>query len=350
MANRINFARGTSAELQEKILSAGEPAFIDNKTLYIGTGTENISINSASGLKTIHLSGAGAVDITSEHFGSMVHVESGLSITLNKSSFDSDGSFYIQNHSGAQLPVNFTDFNGLYDAGNQEDLTSNQTTTLKYLEIIQIIITENGGAIYLNFIKHNNSEVTQSELDAGLNSKLGIAESPSVLNWLASTSVKINEIRRVLTAVGSFQIGDIVRSNSARTTTATFDATEAGNWTLVASAGNLRVIVVSTIDANSTALLDNVIYVSNVTAALTNAPTEFADWAWALVNYKMGTFRTQFLSGASNKQYTRSSVTFTNNTWTRTYPIADGTFDTKNAVLKSCLQLRIFLSSALICS
>lgn len=53
----------------------------------------------------------------------------------------------------------------------------------------------------------------------------------AVKDWQAATVVVINEVRRATATVGTIELGDLIRSNSARTTAATFDATEAGNWT-----------------------------------------------------------------------------------------------------------------------
>lgn len=53
--------------------------------------------------------------------------------------------------------------------------------------------------------------------------------------WEASTAVSIGEVRRATIAVGTIGVGDFMSSNSARTTGATFDATEAGNWTELAN-------------------------------------------------------------------------------------------------------------------
>lgn len=49
--------------------------------------------------------------------------------------------------------------------------------------------------------------------------------------WPALTAVAANALYTVPVAIGSFVVGQVIRSNSARTTRATFDATEASNWT-----------------------------------------------------------------------------------------------------------------------
>lgn len=224
-------------------------------------------------------------------------------------------------------------------------------------------------------------------------------------DWQASTAVALSEVRRATASVGTIELGDLIRSNSTRTTRSTFDATEAGNWTefspdlvtsvagktgavtLVASDagaepansniqshvisahapanaeqnispdwnavsgdgqilnkptiptvnntltststtealsaaqgkvlqdGKYPIIVVGTIDANSTALQDNTIYVGNNTGAATNTP---GGWAWSLFNFRMGTWRHQIFQTASNPMYYRSiNGTFTTNVWTK---------------------------------
>jgi len=54
-------------------------------------------------------------------------------------------------------------------------------------------------------------------------------------NWAPSTSVTAGDRRLATVAAGGFFIGQLIQSNSARTTGLTFNATEAGNWTLVRS-------------------------------------------------------------------------------------------------------------------
>lgn len=53
----------------------------------------------------------------------------------------------------------------------------------------------------------------------------------SLKAWAANTAVEAGEIRRATVASGTIGIGDFISSNTARTTGATFNATEAGNWT-----------------------------------------------------------------------------------------------------------------------
>ena len=52
-------------------------------------------------------------------------------------------------------------------------------------------------------------------------------------DWAASTIVLANEIKRATVSAGQFALGDTMRSNSTRTTGATFNATEAANWTMI---------------------------------------------------------------------------------------------------------------------
>ena len=158
---RILLRRGSKAELDAIQLENGEPAFTSEGNLYVGSGTSNILIGGASvasgSLSTVHLNGAGAIAVDETNIGKMVHIESGTSITLAKASFTKDSSFYIQNHSGVQLSVNFTGaFEGVYDAGKQSDLTTTQTIPLEYLEIMFIVVTENSGSKFINFTKLSN--------------------------------------------------------------------------------------------------------------------------------------------------------------------------------------------------
>ena len=49
--------------------------------------------------------------------------------------------------------------------------------------------------------------------------------------WPAGTSVALNSVYRASAAVGGFAVNDLIMSTEARTTGATFDATEAAFWT-----------------------------------------------------------------------------------------------------------------------
>lgn len=51
------------------------------------------------------------------------------------------------------------------------------------------------------------------------------------INWPPSISVGLNVVYRAPVAVGGFAVNDLILSNEARTTGATFDATEAAFWT-----------------------------------------------------------------------------------------------------------------------
>lgn len=59
----------------------------------------------------------------------------------------------------------------------------------------------------------------------------GAVAAITINDWQAATPVVLNEMRRATATAGTIELGDLIRSNSARTTGATFDATEAGNWT-----------------------------------------------------------------------------------------------------------------------
>lgn len=228
--NRILCRRGTDAERLLITPAAGEPIFCtDTKTFYVGDGTTvgGVAVGGASvasgSLSTVHLSGAGAIAIKEEHFAKMVHIESGTSGDLAKADFTKDGSLYIQNHSGATLPINFTGtYDGVYNAGNKEDLTGSQSVSLDYLEIMLVVITINGLNKYLNFVKFGS----------------GSSTTP---NWTASENVDINTIRVATVNIVStdktknIKIGDLIRSTVKRTTGATFDATELGFWAEVSA-------------------------------------------------------------------------------------------------------------------
>lgn len=78
-------------------------------------------------------------------------------------------------------------------------------------------------------------------------------KSALILNWTANTVVRANEVRRATATVGDIKIGDIIRSNSARTTGATFNATETPNWTEIINETIVQdnLTTVNTVDALS---------------------------------------------------------------------------------------------------
>lgn len=65
-------------------------------------------------------------------------------------------------------------------------------------------------------------------------------EGGTAADWTPSTAVALGARRRATADAGSLKAGDIITSNSARTTGTTFDGTEASNWT--ATAQNIYVV------------------------------------------------------------------------------------------------------------
>lgn len=59
----------------------------------------------------------------------------------------------------------------------------------------------------------------------------------SMLDWSTGASNWVGEMRRCTTAVGSFKVGDLIRCITAHTATATFDATEASKWEVLSTSG-----------------------------------------------------------------------------------------------------------------
>lgn len=54
----------------------------------------------------------------------------------------------------------------------------------------------------------------------------------TINDWTPNNSVTVDVVRRVVTASGIYDVGDLIRSNSVRTTRSTFDGIEASNWAL----------------------------------------------------------------------------------------------------------------------
>jgi hypothetical protein len=60
--------------------------------------------------------------------------------------------------------------------------------------------------------------------------KLNVVDSPTVIDWGPSTTVRAGEIRRCVTSQGEFTSGQVIRSKDARTTGTVFNSTEAAYW------------------------------------------------------------------------------------------------------------------------
>lgn len=79
----------------------------------------------------------------------------------------------------------------------------------------------------------------------------------TIKDWQAATAVILNEMRRATATAGTIELGDLIRSTSARTTGATFDATEAGNWTefapdiVTSVAGQTGAVALKTVEGQS---------------------------------------------------------------------------------------------------
>lgn len=58
-----------------------------------------------------------------------------------------------------------------------------------------------------------------------------IPPATTATNWALNTAVALNSLYKATVAVGGFVVGQVIKSNSARTTGAVFDAAEATNWT-----------------------------------------------------------------------------------------------------------------------
>lgn len=106
------------------------------------------------------------------------------------------------------------------------------------------------------------------------------------------------------------------------TSTSTTEALSAAQGKILQD-GKYPVIVVGTIDANSTTLQDNTLYIGNNTGAATNTP---GGWAWMLYNFKIGSWRHQVFQTASGQMYFRSvDGTFITNTWSKSAEVTDWT-------------------------
>ena len=58
-----------------------------------------------------------------------------------------------------------------------------------------------------------------------------VPPTSTATNWTLNTAVAINSLYKATVAVGGFVVGQVIKSASARTTGAVFDAAEAANWT-----------------------------------------------------------------------------------------------------------------------
>jgi len=85
MSGTLKLKRGTSAELVGKLLQQGEPAWIDNEKIVVGTGTENVEISGGSSggkTSTIHV-GEPNLAITDAHNNTEIHLENDGDVTID---------------------------------------------------------------------------------------------------------------------------------------------------------------------------------------------------------------------------------------------------------------------------
>lgn len=108
------------------------------------------------------------------------------------------------------------------------------------------------GAVYDSGAAGESPAIAVTE--ANINTALQSAGGAQFEDWAATTEVKLHQVVTAPSAVGTVKIGDLLRSNSARTTGATFDASELTNWTEVSSdpvqsvAGKTGVVVLAIAD------------------------------------------------------------------------------------------------------
>lgn len=118
-----------------------------------------------------------------------------------------------------------TDFTTI-EEGNWTDLSSGYNTLLDWTASTAVLANEirkYGNVVYRsNYARTTNTAFDVYELG---NWTLLARTETEVLDWSASTSVLMNELR--------MHNGAVIRSDSTRTTGASFDATEAGTWTRV---------------------------------------------------------------------------------------------------------------------
>lgn len=138
--------------------------------------------------------------------------------------------------------------------------------------------------------------------------------------WKANTAVKQGEVKRATLAVGTIGVGDFMSSNSDRTTGATFDVTEAANWTELANDPDALIVTQVAGGTNINTLTTPGIYRSNTNVSAVNGAEDH--WGWTVEVMNGGATQAnriiQVWYSASNGQvysiHSRTSVD-TGSTW-----------------------------------
>lgn len=149
----------------------------------------------------------------------------------------------------------------------------------------------------------------------------------TIKDWQAATAVLLNEVRRATATVGTIELGDLIRSNSARTTGATFDVTEAGNWTefapdLVTSvAGRTGAVVLTKADTG----LGNVDNTADTAKPVSTATQTALDAKAPTASPALTGIPTVPTAAVDTNTTQAASTAFVNAQLSGTLPLMDGT-------------------------
>jgi len=127
-----------------------------------------------------------------------------------------------------------TDLNTIITAGVYHGTSSAAATngpTATFYWTMEVYVARTARIIQFFKDQNANTQWKRTSTDTGANWSIWQRDDTGVvLDWAASTGVVLGELRKATVAVGGFVVGQLIRSNSLRTTTATFDATEALLW------------------------------------------------------------------------------------------------------------------------
>jgi len=159
------------------------------------------------------------------------------------------------------------------EEGNWTDLSSGYNTLLDWTASTAVLANEirkHGNVVY----RSNSARTTNTAFDTyeqGNWTLLARTET-EVLDWAGTTSVLANELR--------MQAGAVIRSDSTRTTRASFDVTEAGNWTRIAGNTVVDWAAATLVYQHEVRVQGSSLYRSNTTRVTGSSfdATEKANW------------------------------------------------------------------------
>lgn len=102
---------------------------------------------------------------------------------------------------------------------------------LVVLSLVSVAAIRSGSSSELSTNNSRTQALGMQSAEAALRLCETRALNYMAINWPTGASVALNSVYRAPVAIGGFAVNDLIMSTEARTTGATFDATEAAFWT-----------------------------------------------------------------------------------------------------------------------